>query len=190
MVDLPAARGLHEGDYELESRPFRSSLYSFERQGMRIRRLTDYGIVLLVHMGAEPRRVFRASELSARTNLPQPTVGKLLRALTRKGLLASHRGARGGYRLAVSPDQVSIAQLIATLEGPLALTLCVPEAGGRTTCRHQSHCPAQSPWQRIQRAVLLALEDVSLGDMIGTGKGMLPAMQPAENQDTGAYSRA
>ena len=67
----------------------------------RMTKLTDYGIVLLTHFAAHDDQVAHtARELALETRLPLPTVGKLLKQLSRGGLLASQRGTKGGYSLA------------------------------------------------------------------------------------------
>lgn len=131
---------------------------------IRIAKLTDYGIILLTHFAAEPGQVIHtARDLAARTHLPLPTVSKILKALSRAGLLISHRGVSGGYSLARQPEEISVAQIIGALEGPIALTECSPDAHG--LCTLESMCPVQSNWRRINRAVLEALEKLRLSDM-------------------------
>ncbi|GIW43980.1 MAG: SUF system Fe-S cluster assembly regulator [Candidatus Binatia bacterium] len=146
---------------------------------IRISRLTDYAIVLLAHIGAQPERLHRAAELSASTKLPQPTVSKLLRLLTRKGLLRSHRGAHGGYRLTSRPGDLPLARVVEQLEGPLGLTVCTHE-GPRSTCRHELSCPVQGHWQVINRAFLSALGNVTLADIVEGGRMRRQASTPAQ----------
>ena len=91
----------------------------------RMTKLTDYGIVLLTHFAAHDDRVAHtARELALETRLPLPTVGKLLKQLSRGGLLASQRGTKGGYILSRPPREITISAIIATLEGPVAITEC------------------------------------------------------------------
>src|SRR5664279_2478735 len=91
----------------------------------RMTKLTDYGIVLLTHFAAHDDQVAHtARELSQETRLPLPTVGKLLKQLSRGGLLASQRGTKGGYILARPPREITVSAIIATLEGPVAITEC------------------------------------------------------------------
>jgi FeS assembly SUF system regulator len=131
---------------------------------IRITRLTDYGIVLLSRFASgEPGRLFSARELGEATKIPQPTVSKLLKALTRAGLLESQRGTQGGYQLARAPRDVSVADVIHALEGPIALTDCTDE--GAAACDIEHDCPVSSNWQRITRAVLGALEAIPLTEM-------------------------
>lgn len=131
---------------------------------IRLSRLTDYGIIVMRYMALAPDRVHNAAEVAADVALPLPTVSKLMRRLATHELLASQRGAKGGYSLARLPGSISVAEIITALEGPVSLTVCTT---GRTpsSCKHEPRCPVQGHWQRINRAVRAALEEVSLADM-------------------------
>jgi len=143
---------------------------------IRIGRLTDYGIVLMTHVAANPTVDHSAAEIASEARLPLPTVSKLLRILAKDGLLVSHRGAKGGYGLARSADQISVAEIIGAIEGPVALTLCttVEHTGD---CELERCCPVRGHWQKINRAVRSALEEVTLGDIIGPRR--IPGTEPA-----------
>ena len=132
---------------------------------IRLSRLTDYGIVLMSYMAEHRERAINAAELAAVAQLPLPTVGKLLRLLAREELLVSQRGVKGGYTLAHAPDEISIAAIIRALEGPIALTACTTAPSG--DCEYEPQCPVRRPWQRINRAVRDALEQITLADMSG-----------------------
>jgi FeS assembly SUF system regulator len=131
---------------------------------IRITRLTDYGIVLLTHFARHPERMTRnAPEIAAAAHLPLPTVSKILKILARDGLLVPHRGAKGGFSLARSPLEITVADIISALEGPIALTECSTHGADR--CGIESLCPVNTNWQRINRAVLDALSGVTLAEM-------------------------
>jgi FeS assembly SUF system regulator len=131
----------------------------------RLTKLTDYGIVLLTHFAQHPEREAQnARELALETRLPLPTVGKLLKELAHEGLLVSHRGIHGGYALARKPEQISVADVIAALEGPIAITECNNTADPGL-CEHESCCPVRTNWQLVNRAILQALEKISLAEM-------------------------
>ena len=92
---------------------------------IRVSKLTDYGIVLLSYFAHNAeKQPFSAKPLSEASQIPLPTVSKLLKMLTNTGLLVSERGRNGGYSLAKKPHEISVAQVISLLEGPLALTEC------------------------------------------------------------------
>ncbi|HZL72104.1 MAG TPA: SUF system Fe-S cluster assembly regulator [Planctomycetota bacterium] len=130
---------------------------------IRLARLTDYGIMLLTLLARDRNGAPRsAREVAARSRLPQPTVSKLLKALAHAGLLETHRGVRGGFRLAKPPEKVSVADIIAALEGPIGITECTAHPG---QCGVEPLCPVRTNWGRINRAVLQALHGISLAEM-------------------------
>jgi FeS assembly SUF system regulator len=129
---------------------------------IRITKLTDYGIVLLTHLAGQPERQFNAPDLAAEAQLPLPMVSKVLKLLVREGLLISHRGVKGGYSLGRPPREISMAEIIAALEGPIAITECIDEAGD---CFHEPICQVRSNWQRINAAVRSALAGITLAEM-------------------------
>jgi FeS assembly SUF system regulator len=131
---------------------------------LRLSKLADYGVLLMAQLGRDPGgTTHNARELAAQTGLPSPMVAKVLKTLTREGLLVSHRGAHGGYSLARPPQQISVAKIIAALEGPVSLTQC---GTGPGSCEHEPSCHVRTPWERIHRAVTDTLERVTLADLI------------------------
>lgn len=128
---------------------------------LRIGRLTDYAIVVLAHMARHAYRcVHPASDLSEHTGVPLPTVQKILKELTHHGLVVSMRGARGGYALAHDPGEVTLVQILEAMEGPVALTACaIPHAGA---CTESERCGVSEHWPTINRAMRVALEQVTL----------------------------
>jgi len=129
---------------------------------IKISKLTDYAVVVLTQMGRHGT-VHTVSSLAESTGIPAPTVAKLLKPLTAAGLVASHRGVNGGYSLSLAPEDVTVAAIITALEGPIAVTECVSEAD--TLCGVERLCPMRGNWEKINRAVRRALEEVTLADM-------------------------
>jgi len=130
---------------------------------IRMTRLADYGILLLTLLARDRDRSMRsARELAAQSRLPLPTVSKILKTLARNGLLEAHRGARGGFLLAKAPEQVSVAEVVAALEGPIGITECTVHPG---VCGVERLCPVRTNWKRINHAVLEALKGISLAEM-------------------------
>jgi FeS assembly SUF system regulator len=129
----------------------------------RITKQTDYGIVLVSHMAAEPERQFTAPDLAAEAQLPLPMVSKILKLLAREGVLTSHRGASGGYALARGPREIAVSEVITALDGPIAMTECIDDSPGE--CIQERVCPLRSNWQVINRAVRQALDDIKIADM-------------------------
>ena len=132
---------------------------------IRISKLTDYCIVLLTHLAKDAERaVYSTRELAEESRLPLPTVEKLLKRLSRSDLLISERGANGGYRLAREAHRITIADVIASLEGPIGLTECVAHA---EACGLEGICPTKTHWKKINDAILGALSGLTLAEMAG-----------------------
>ena len=130
---------------------------------IRLGKLTDYGLVLMTHMAGQSQTLHTARDLAIQCQLPLPTVSKLLKILLHNGLLASHRGTKGGYSLAREPHLISLAEIISALEGPLALTECSSEVAG--LCDLESSCRIKDNQRIINRVVRGALENVMLSDL-------------------------
>jgi len=131
---------------------------------IRLSKLTDYGLVLMAHMAQNRDRVLHtARDLAFESGLPLPTVSKLLKELVQGGLLVSHRGIRGGYSLARKPREISVAEVIAVFEGPIALTECSTDISG--LCDLEPCCPIKDNQRIISQAVRGALEKVMLSDL-------------------------
>jgi Rrf2 family protein len=96
-------------------------------------------------------------------------VSKVLKVLGRAGLVDSVRGVAGGYRLARRPEDLNVAEIVAALEGPIAITDCLVTAEG---CQHQALCPTHGHWHRINGAIQGALSQVSLADLIRPPRGL------------------
>jgi FeS assembly SUF system regulator len=133
---------------------------------LRISKLTDYGIVLLARFAREePGTTLTAREMSESTALPHPVVSKMLKTLAAAALLQSHRGAKGGYSLAREPEQVTVADILQALEGPIALMEC---SAGPGHCGQESSCGVREPWQRINQTVHSALQAMTLAELAGS----------------------
>ncbi len=130
---------------------------------IRLTKQTDYGIVLMTQLAASSDSLWSATDLSVATRLPTPMVSKILKLLVRSELLDSQRGAKGGYSLSRPASEISVAEIIAALEGPIAMTECVEESTDE--CSYESFCGARANWQTINQAVREALEGITLSDM-------------------------
>jgi FeS assembly SUF system regulator len=131
---------------------------------IRLGKLTDYGVLLMCQMARSPQAKWHtARELAEESRLPVPTVGKLLRMLLRSGLLTSHRGIKGGYVLARSPELIPLTEIISALEGPFALTQCSSDAA--EVCNLESTCPVRDNQRILSQAIGGALGRIMLADL-------------------------
>lgn len=130
---------------------------------LRISKMTDYGTVVMTIMARDPDKLRSAADIAEESHIAAPTASKLLKALAHGELVESVRGAHGGYRLARPASEIDMAEIIAALEGPIAMTECAVHDG---KCGIESDCDVRGNWQLINRAILNALESVSLADMV------------------------
>ena len=138
---------------------------------LRISKLTDYATVLLAHLAEEGAGQRTAVELADTSGIGLPTVSKVLKELQRAGLVVSTRGARGGYALARPAEDISAADILGAVEGPLGLTECATHPG---QCGLEPSCRVGRSWQRVNLAIERALTDVKLTHLIGRDGSAVP----------------
>jgi FeS assembly SUF system regulator len=126
-------------------------------------KLADYGVIVATHLAAFPDRQVTAGAVAAATRLPQATVAKLLKSLAHAGLVTATRGPSGGYRLARSANAISVAAVVAAIDGDIGLTQCSVHVD---ECERTTYCPTRPHWAAINRAVGQALAAVSLDAMV------------------------
>lgn len=139
---------------------------------LRISKLTDYGTMILVHLAGHSGSVLSgeahtghlcsASDVATGTRLALPTVQKLLKLLARSELVRSVRGAEGGYVLARAPATITAADILDVLEGPLSITEC---STADSRCELEDGCPVGGAWQKINRGIRSALDEITLADL-------------------------
>ena len=130
---------------------------------MRLSHLADYAVVLMTAAARRPAAArLSATELAADTGVPLPTAQKLMGLLAGAGLLSSIRGARGGFALAKPAGDISLADIVEAVEGPIAMTAC---SEGRTDCALDAHCRVKPHMGVVGNAVRGALGAVSLTEL-------------------------
>ena len=128
---------------------------------LRLSRFADYGTQVMAYM-AKDGAVHSASEVAAGLGMTVSTVSKILKMLARDNLIGSVLGAKGGYMLARHPQDISMAEIINAMDGPISITEC----SSTSTCARESICSTRSNWQGINHIILDALEKVNLAEMI------------------------
>jgi FeS assembly SUF system regulator len=130
---------------------------------LRISRLTDYGIVVMAYLASHGKLTHTAKDIAFHTRVNLPTVSKLLKQLTRSGFLHAQRGSKGGYGLALSPEKITLADIIRSIEGEeIALTPC---GHGKGLCEIEKKCGIRNNWLTISIALRDTLSKISLAEM-------------------------
>jgi len=147
-------------------------------------KLADYGVIVATHLAACPERQATAGAVAAETRLPPATVAKLLKALAHAGLVTATRGAAGGYRLARRASAISLAEVVAAIDGDIGLTQCSVHVA---ECARTTFCPTRPHWAAINRAVGAALSAIKLDEMVSPLAFAPPARalaRPAASPDS------
>ncbi len=131
---------------------------------LRVSRLTDYAAAVMTCLAGHEEDVLSAMQIAEETALELPTVSKLLKLLGHAALVESFRGVNGGYRLARSAEDISLAEIVVALEGPIAMTECSLGSG---QCEREARCSVRGSWQQISGILDEALRAISLADMRG-----------------------
>ncbi len=131
---------------------------------IKLSNLADYAVELMCCIALKPDDIHSSAGLAKSTQIPLPTASKILGMMVRAGLLVSHRGLNGGFSLVIPATEISIADIIEAMDGPVQLTSCLDEDS--TDCERMSSCGTRSQWYRINEAVKDALSSVLLSQMI------------------------
>ncbi len=132
---------------------------------LRMSKLADYAFIILTQMATSPGLTWSAATLSVETTLPLPTVAKLMKLLSKCEIVAAQRGAAGGYRLARSSKEITIAQIIEAVDGPISLTECAGMALGKSCDCAVDVCPTKAAWTNVNAAIRRSLDGVFLSDL-------------------------
>ena len=134
---------------------------------MRITTWAEYGLICALHLA---RRVgegpVTGRDIAARERLPGDYVEQILLRLRRAGLVNSTRGARGGYSLARTPEEISVREVIAASELGTFDLHCVSHPVGADRCAESQSCSIRPVWLMLQRKIDDVLDSVHLDDLL------------------------
>jgi Rrf2 family protein len=136
---------------------------------MRFSTRSEYGIRVMVRMGRGygNGRPLPLNELAEQEGLPLSYLEQIAAQLRRAGLITSRMGVKGGYSLARSPQAITMADIVRSLEGSLAPVSCLAEGGGPGECTHaDTPCSAHAFWEQLQSTITSTLQSVSVADLM------------------------
>jgi Rrf2 family protein len=143
---------------------------------LALTRKTGYALIALTHLAElDAGELSPAREIADRYDAPRALMMNVLKDLAGEGYVESVRGARGGYRLARPLDEVTLADLVSAIEGPVQLAECVGHTAERKdkgTCRIRRTCPIVDPIYRVHRRLREFLGRITLAEIVN------PAMAP------------
>jgi Rrf2 family protein len=131
---------------------------------LRLSKKADYALIAMKHLALRgDRGSSSAREIAEQYDIPIELMAKVLQRLVRRGLLASHQGTRGGYQLARGPAQISVADVIQAIEGPVTVTACSTDDGGQ--CEQFQKCNVRDPLWRVRERILTALGECTVAEL-------------------------
>jgi len=129
---------------------------------------TSYGILAMSYLASQPAdRVLSARQIAQECRVPLSLLMNAMKVLAGVGYVESVRGPRGGYRLARRPEDVNLADLVATLEGPVRQAQCLSDPANQHECTQveMSRCPVVDPVHRVHRRLNDFLRKVTLAEL-------------------------
>src|SRR5262245_55548444 len=130
---------------------------------LRLSKKADYALIAMKHLALHgDHSASSAREIAEQYDIPIELLAKVLQRLVRRGLLASHQGTRGGYHLARGPAQISVADVIQAIDGPVAVTACSTE---EASCEQYAKCNVRDPLWRLRERILAALGECTIAEL-------------------------
>ena len=130
---------------------------------LRLSKKADYALIAMKHLALRgDRGSSSAREIAALYDIPIELMAKVLQRLVRRGLLVSQQGTRGGYHLSRAPIQITVADVIQAIEGPVTVTACSTDEG---QCEQFSKCNVRDPLYRVRERILAALGECTIADL-------------------------
>ncbi len=128
---------------------------------LRLSKKTDYALIAMKHLALK-RGSSSAREIAEAYDIPIELMAKVLQRLTRRGLLVSQQGTRGGYQLARAAIAMSVADVIQAIDGPVAVTACSAHAD---RCGQFAKCNVRDPLWRVREIILSALATCTVSEL-------------------------
>ncbi len=138
---------------------------------MKISTRTEYGIRVLVALARHGvEGPLSLSGIAKSEKLPHAYLEQLVGDLRRAGLVNATRGKSGGYQLSRTADEISLAEVVRALEGPLLEMPCAA-AHDAEACDRPQPCSVHEVFQRVQKSLVGTLDATTLGQVVATAGG-------------------
>lgn len=131
---------------------------------MKITRASDYAVRCILYLASKGKGfLVSRKEISSTMEIPFPFLGKISQKLAKAGIIEIAQGARGGYRLAVDPDGLSLLQVIESVTGEIILNSCL---AGEGSCTRQDYCHVHPVWSKVRDQMRETLDNTMIADLI------------------------
>ena len=142
---------------------------------MRVTKAEEYGVRLVMRLATSGRQL-TVREIAESERLPEPTVAKVIAELRRAGVVEAERGRNGGYCLAVSPDELTLAGVVAAFDEPLYdRGFCDRYGPEGLPCVRTSACGLRPVWRGLTAVVSQFLSQITVADLLRGDRPAAPA---------------
>lgn len=130
---------------------------------MQITRQADYALRAMLYLSRmEPNTRAATSQIADIQQIPPSFLAKIISQLSIAGLIHTSRGARGGVSLARSPEEISVLEVVESIDGPIALNECTHGTG---SCPFGEECPLQPLWCGAQSELVQKLKNTNFAQL-------------------------
>lgn len=154
---------------------------------MLISSKSEYGLRALVdiasHSGKDGLRPVTRTDISGRQHIPLPYLTQVLGMLVGGGLLVSNRGPSGGYKLARTPDEITILDVVTLLQGPVSPAGCAGSQQESAACEHFSSCGLAGVWSDLKSANEEVLRQTNLSSIMGKDVSLADGATETTSED-------
>ncbi len=127
-------------------------------------RHTDYAVRALCYLADYPGQVVAAEEMVRRLEMPRPFLRQILQKLNKAGIVASQKGAGGGFCLAKPPESIGLVDLIEIFQGPLKLNECLFR---KKVCPNRQKCLLRDKLLELEAQVVAGLREITIASLVG-----------------------
>lgn len=130
---------------------------------MQITRQTDYAIRCVLHLSRMMDRVLVVDDIAEVMDIPKSFLAKILQRLSKAGIVKSSRGIKGGFQLAKKPGQISLLDVIESIQGPAGMNRC---AINKNNCKFSHSCTVHPIWVELRLKVEQHLEKITFQKLL------------------------
>ncbi len=132
---------------------------------LKLSKKTDYGLMAINYIASHQMNghTVNTKEIATTYNIPVELLAKILQTLTKRGLITSLNGPKGGYVLTRDPSSISVAEVVMAIEGPIGIVDCYQSRDSH--CDQMEKCSIRDPVEKIQRRIIKLLDTMTLAEM-------------------------
>lgn len=138
---------------------------------VRLSKKTEYALLAMQYIGGHPDDVVSAKKISNELNIPYDFLSKTLQGLMKNGLVSSHQGKAGGYKLAKDSSDISVSDIINAVEEKYAMAIveCFDDKD-MDKCKRVNECTIRGPLRKMQKSIQTVFDTTRLSELIDNFK--------------------